>query len=207
MMDPDGAMAASSLARAGPDPAVAWIVAEIRARAAQSGSPCVIAIDGPAGSGKTTLAARLAELLDDPPIVHMDDLYDDWADGPDGGAARLAALVLQPLTAGMAGSYRRYDWLEKAWAEQRLVPPAPVVIIEGCGAGAQSPTRPPGLLVWIEVSDDVRLRRGLVRDGEEQRELWLAWMAAEAAHFARERTRSRADIRLDGGDYRYHESP
>ncbi len=41
----------------------------------------VIAIDGPAGAGKTTLATNLALALAQDlrvQIIHMDDLYDGW---------------------------------------------------------------------------------------------------------------------------------
>ena len=40
----------------------------------------IVAIDGPAGAGKTTLANRLKENIQDSSIeiIHMDDLYDGW---------------------------------------------------------------------------------------------------------------------------------
>ncbi len=52
--------------------------------------------------------------------------------------------------------------------------------------------------MWVEAPDDVRLRRGLDRDGEDQRDHWLAWMAAEREHYRRNATRERADVVLDG---------
>jgi len=39
------------------------------------GTTTLIAIDGPGGSGKTTLAAVVAGLLDGAPVVHGDDFY------------------------------------------------------------------------------------------------------------------------------------
>ncbi len=41
----------------------------------------VIAVDGPAGAGKTTLATNLALALSQDlkvQVIHMDDLYDGW---------------------------------------------------------------------------------------------------------------------------------
>ncbi|MDO8144721.1 MULTISPECIES: uridine kinase [unclassified Isoptericola] len=157
----------------------------------------LVCVDGPAGSGKSTLAVQLAVELD-AQVVHMDDLYEGWQDGPDGGARRLADLVLAPLAAGRPGEYRRYDWIEGTWAESHTVPPAPVLVIEGCGAAARGVDPWAALRVWVEADDDERLRRGLERDGEGQRGHWVRWMRDEAAHYAAEQTRERADVRLDG---------
>ena len=44
-------------------------------------NPCrIIAIDGPAGAGKSTLASRIQSGLDysKVAVVHMDDLYAGW---------------------------------------------------------------------------------------------------------------------------------
>ena len=54
------------------------------------------------------------------------------------------------------------------------------------------------LLVWVDTPSDVRLARGLERDGEPMREHWLRWRVQEDAMFARHRTRERADVVVDG---------
>lgn len=172
-----------------------------RIRAADARLVCV---DGPAGSGKTTLAAQLADALE-APVVHMDDLYEGWAGGPDGGAANLRRWVLDPLAAGEQVRYRRYDWDTGAWAEWHDVPPATHLVVEGCGSAARQVDALGAFRIWVEADDDERLRRGLARDGDEMRDHWLRWMDDEAAHFARESTRARADVHLDGfGDVVRH---
>jgi hypothetical protein len=178
--------------------AIATLV-RARAGATPPGRAFLVVVDGPAGSGKTTLAALLApRLAVAVPVVHLDDLYEGWEAGPDGGAARLASWVLGPLGEGRPGRYRRYDWVADRYAEQHDVPLAPYVVIEGCGAGGRAVDAHPRLLVWVEAEEGERLRRGLARDGEGERAHWLAWMADEAAHYERERTRERADVVLDG---------
>lgn len=157
----------------------------------------LVCVDGPAGSGKTTLATQLAVELTCQ-VVHMDDLYEGWEAGPDGGADRLRTWVLEPLVAGRAGEYLRYDWGDRAYAEAHVVEPAPFLVVEGCGAAARQVDSWAALRIWVEADDAERLRRGLARDGEAARPHWLRWMAVEAAHYAAEQTRGRADVHLDG---------
>jgi hypothetical protein len=157
----------------------------------------LVCVDGPAGSGKSTLATQLAVELACQ-VVHLDDLYEGWEAGPDGGARRLREWVLEPLAAGRAGRYRRYDWVAGAYAEEHDVEPGAFLVVEGCGAAARRVDPWCALRIWVQADDDERLRRGLSRDGLEAREPWLRWMGDEAAHYARERTRDRADVLLDG---------
>jgi hypothetical protein len=42
------------------------------------------------------------------------------------------------------------------------------------------------------------MERGLTRDGTGLEAEWLRWQGTEAAEFAREGTRARADVRVDG---------
>jgi uridine kinase len=161
-------------------------------------------VDGPAGSGKTTLAAALRrsarDLLPDRgtvQVVHMDNLYAGWS-GLDAGMTTVAASVMEPLRAGRPGSYRRFDWHAMAFAEEQVVDPVDVLILEGVGSGAAAYDDAITYLVWVEAPPVVRIDRGLARDGEPMRAQWEAWQAREDAMFARERTRQRADVTIDG---------
>ena len=161
----------------------------------------VIVIDGPAGSGKTTTAALVAadatQLGATAAVLHLDDLYEGWA-GLEGSLwPRLSAQVLEPLRRGHPGRYQRYDWPTGAFAEWVDVEVPDLLVVEGCGSARRAADAVAVLRVWVEAPADLRLERGLARDGADARENWLTWMTDEAAHFARERTRERADVRLD----------
>lgn len=173
----------------------------VRAAAPRLGAVRLVVIDGPAGSGKTTLAAALAASLRaeglDVVAFHLDDIYEGWA-GLYGVGERFAAWVLEPLAAGRPGRYRRYDWAAGKFAEwcDLLVPD--VLIVDGCAAAQRSVDDVAALRIWVEAPAALRLERGIARDGEALRAEWLRWMALEAEHFERESTRERADVLVDG---------
>ncbi len=162
----------------------------------------LVCIDGPAGAGKSTLAAAVAARLSgrhtmDVEVVHMDDLYEGWS-GLGGVWARVEDQVLRPLAEGRTARFHRYDWLAGAFAAWVDVPCPDVLVLEGCGSAPRAVDDRAAVRVFVDAPEDVRLARGLARDGAEQREHWLAWMSAEAAEFAREGTRERADVVVDG---------
>lgn len=157
----------------------------------------LVCIDGPAGSGKTTLAAEVAALVAGADIVHMDDLYAGWS-GIDHAVTDQLDAILLPLAAGQDGSYRRFDWVSDRFAETHAVPPTPLLLIEGVGSGARAHADRCTVLVWVEAPHDLRLTRGIDRDGDAFRDQWEAWAVSERAVFEREGTRARADVWVDG---------
>ncbi len=171
------------------------MLALVVARAPTLGAGRLVCVDGPAGSGKTTLAHGLAAATG-APVVAMDDLYDGWT-GLGSVDDQLGSLLL-PLAAGRPGRHRRYDWAAGAFAGTVTVAPSPLLVVEGVGSGSATYAGLATVLAWVEAPRAVRLRRGVQRDGEHLRERWLAWQAAEDAHHAAHRTRARADVLVDG---------
>ncbi|WP_154793743.1 (d)CMP kinase [Occultella kanbiaonis] len=183
----DGAAAAAGT--------VAAIVAAAAAVGPQCGRTTVIAIDGPAGSGKTSLAAALAPVLA-ARTIHMDDLYEGWS-GLAAAGDRLTEEILAPIWLGRPGRYRRYDWHSEEFAESHEVPIADHLVVEGVGCVRASSRRFLSVIVWVEADDDVRLARGLARDGVAAEPHWRSWMSAERDLFARVGTRDLADVQVD----------
>lgn len=154
----------------------------------------LICIDGLAGAGKSTLARALQALRPDAVVIATDELLEGW-EGLPGLGATLEAL-LRPLAAGQAGTWRRWDWEAYCWAEDHLVEPAELVILEGVGCAAAAYDDLITTLVWVGADRDLRLDRGLARDGEAMRTEWEQWLLDEQDLHARERTRDRADVVL-----------
>ncbi|HEX6450578.1 MAG TPA: AAA family ATPase [Trebonia sp.] len=176
--------------------AVARVLGVLRAKGQGGGGrTSVVAIDGRAGSGKTTLAEALAAELS-APMVSLEYLYDGW-DGLERGISLLVTEVLEPLSKGQTAYVPRYDWIRGTWDEPEPLDPPETLIVEGVGAGARSAAKYESVLVWLETPSSVRKKRALDRDGETFAPYWAQWAAEEAAMLARERTRERADIVID----------
>ena len=165
------------------------------------GSSRLVCVDGRAGSGKTTLGRALRDAageLGSTRLLHMDDMYEGWSGlGPD-LTARIATDLLGPLREDRAGRYRRYDWATGQFAEWHTVDPVGTLVLEGVGSAASSYGDAITTLVWVEAPRDLRIARGRARDGESVLPKWLRWMDDEDAMFAREHTRRRADVVVDG---------
>ncbi|WP_425303547.1 uridine kinase family protein, partial [Nocardia wallacei] len=96
------------------------------------------------------------------------------------------------------GRYQRYDWGLRRRAEWHDVEPGGVLILEGVSAARAAVRDRLSLAIWVQTSREVRLARGLERDGAQALPLWQEWMAAEDAHFAADRTREYADVIVEG---------
>ena len=166
----------------------------------------VVAVDGRSGSGKTTFAEALAgELLRRtgvrPQVVHMDDIYPGW-DGLAESVDLVVGWVLEPLSRGCDGRFRRWDWEAGRRCGEVVVPVADWVILEGVGSGSAACRPYLAAIVWLEVDFDVRRRRGLDRDGESFRPHWESWARQEDALFLGQSTKEHADLVVDTTDPR-----
>jgi uridine kinase len=180
------------------DPVVTYeaIAAEIRSRTARLGRVRLVAVDGPGGAGKTSVARRLAAALGGAPIVETDD-FASW-ERPHDWWPRLEREVLEPLAAGEAATYRAYDWEKRRLGRRKRVDVADVVVLEGVSSGRRAIVDRLSFLVWIDAPPAERLARGIRRDGEARRADWERWMAEEAAFYADDPVRQRADLVVDG---------
>ena len=176
---------------------VAGLVALVGERPAV-GSVRLVTVDGYSGAGKSRLTARLAAALGRVPTVHLDFLYPGW-DGLAEGVALAVGWVAEPLVAGRAARWRRYDWPAGAFAEWRETPWAPVVVLEGCGAGSRVLRPFTSTAVWVDTPAPLRESRlhGRV-DWPRYAPHRARWAAQEQAHLGAERPWEHADVLIDG---------
>jgi uridine kinase len=165
---------------------------------AKCGESIVISIDGPAGSGKTTLAKELSSILDSCYTIHMDDLYEGW----DSTLTPKLTSKLQVILQGIANQNRvrfiPFNWLENRFNPEIELAAPKYLILEGVGSGQSAIRDFISLSLWIEVLPDIGLERVIERDGPGVAQFMPAFIVAQNIHFAKEATKKSADYRLSG---------
>lgn len=165
----------------------------------------IVAIDGRCGSGKTTLAAALAELYH-APVLHMDDFFlqphqrtPQRLAQPGGNidAERFLSEVLTPLRQARAFSYRPFSC-----HAQRLLAPvqmeaAPLAIVEGSYSLHPLLEGSYDLRIFVTIDPALQRTRLLHRDGEAMLARYESeWIPLEERYFAATRIRTRCDVEL-----------
>lgn len=178
------------------NPSIDELVSRVRDAPALCGSTRVVLIDGPAGSGKTTLGERLGAVLD-AQVLHADDMYEGWDGLPVLGEV-LVGRILEPLSRVENAGFERWDWETSARSEFVAVPRAEVLVIEGVGVAQRAARTYASLVVYVDAPRSERLARGVARDGEGMRAQWEVWQYAEEEFLNAEGTLQAADTVVDG---------
>ena len=162
----------------------------------------VIAIDGRCGSGKTTLAGRLAARWDCT-LLHADDFFlrpeqrtPARLAQPGGNfdRERFYAEALAPLLAGRDALYRPYDCHAGCLRPPVAAPLHPVILVEGSYCCHPDLWGCYDLHVFVTAPLDVRLARLARRPGVDLASFRARWIPLEEAYFAAERLEERCDI-------------
>jgi len=155
----------------------------------------LVGIGGHGGSGKSTLAARIAENFDDVQVVATDSFWN----GAGFDLDRLRTGVIDVLLEGSVAAYDEWDWHAEVLRPGRAVRPTGVVVVEGVCALHRMFRDDMAVRVWIDAPHDIRLERGVARDGEASRSTWVdVWMPNEAAYVERDQPEACAHLVVDG---------
>jgi len=168
-------------------------------------SRVLVAIDGPAASGKTTLAAQLAAHYG-AQTLHMDDYFlqphqrtPERYKEPGGNVDRGRFLeeVLLPLSRGEAYIRRRFDCAAMALLEGERVEPGRVIVVEGSYSLHPALEGYYDLRVLLAIDDRIQRKRILRRNGEEKLGQFLErWIPLENRYFEQTHIEERCDMRL-----------
>ena len=184
-----------------PDVEFEPILSAISEISAHKTEPILIAIDGPAGSGKTSLANQLSNKLNSATTIHMDDLYNGWDDALTPTLTRhLEEWILDPLTQQATVKYQKFDWTSSEYGSPIEVRDIELLILEGVGAAQEIIRQKADLTIWIEVGPQIGLARVLNRDGDQLLPYMLKWQERERAHFLKDQTKENCQIFIDGSN-------
>lgn len=171
------------------------VAGAVRAAPAGPAGHRLVTVDGFSGAGKSTRAVELAGLLD-APLLEIEDLCPGWA-----GLPRVPGLardgIGEPLAAGETLRWTSWDWERDRPGPRRAHPPAAVLVLEGCGAGAAALAPVTALAAWVDAPADVREARLRARpDWPGYAPYRDAWRRAEQDLAARGGSRERAGVLL-----------
>ena len=159
----------------------------------------LLAIDGPAGAGKTTLASQLeAEYSAHSTVrvIHMDDLYNGWENALGQYLTDTLHMISSAHLAGVDCTIRLFNWYSMKFDREEIVSPTDYLIIEGVGA-AQAIGREAGAITyWLDIDADTGLQRVLARDGAHLEKQMRQWQIDQAIHFATDQTRENCEFKL-----------
>lgn len=164
----------------------------------------IIAIDGKCTSGKTTLAAKLAESYDCN-VFHMDDFFlrpeqrtpERFAEvGGNVDYERFSEDVLTPLKAGQSFSYRPFDCSTFTLADPVCVIPKKLNIVEGTYSHHPYFGDPYDLKILLTVDEETQRQRILERSAFLHKRFFEEWIPMENRYFDVLQIPSKADIIL-----------
>ncbi len=126
--------------------------------------------------------------------------------GADFDWQRLQAQVLLPLGQDQPGRYQRYDWEHDYLAEWHTVPMGGVVIVEGVYSTRDELAGSYDFTIWLDCPPEIRLARGIERNGESMREIWeQEWMVAEDLYIQHQHPELRAALIIDSSGQVEHD--
>lgn len=155
----------------------------------------LVAVDGHSGSGKSTLARSVADALRCP-VLRMDDFYPGW-DGLAEAVRILAEQVIAPLCRGDDVTVPTWDWVADRPGPPMTVSHTDRLVVDGVGSTVRPAGEHAAVRVWVEADAETRYRRAIARDGDAFVPHWDRWADQEAAVFAADHPRSRADVIID----------
>jgi uridine kinase len=165
--------------------------------------PKIIAIDGRAAAGKTTLAALLSHILA-ADVIRMDDFFlpaelrtaERLAQsGGNIHYERFCSEVLPYLKKKESFSYRRFDCGSMDYAEARVIQSSSWRIVEGSYSCHPAFGEYMDCRVFCDISADEQMKRIIKRNGPEMAEVFAEeWIPLEEQYFKAERIKAQADV-------------
>ena len=184
---------------------IRFILDQISKNSLSTDRSYVIAIDGMAAAGKSTLAADLATILN-ADLIHMDDFFlppelrtEERLNTPGGNVhyERFQAEVLPYLSTAQAFSYRIFDCSRmELHGEQKLTAKS-YRIVEGSYSCHPIFGDYADLTIFLQIDPEEQMHRIRQRNGNEKAEMFRTrWIPLENAYFDAYSTSRKANLIL-----------
>ncbi len=165
----------------------------------------IIAIDGRAASGKTTLSRQLAAVLE-AQVIHMDDFFlpvnlrNPVRLSEAGGNVhyeRFKQEVLPNLRKSAGFSYRRFDCSRMALGDKRVISPGKWRIVEGAYSLHPEFGNYADLKLFFDIDPEEQMKRIRHRNGEKQAAVFASrWIPLEENYINRTGVIRKVDLIL-----------
>jgi uridine kinase len=178
---------------------LAVALSDLLSEETRCGNTHVIAIDGRAGAGKTTLAFELFLALSmkrSVTIIHLDEIYDGWEKALGGSLTKSLADLLSSISQAKSAILPIFDWTRGAFTSEKKIDPCDVLIIEGVGSAQTIVRTWATATIWLDIASEDGLKRVIERDGGAIEHEMMKWQIQEEAHFLAEQTRENSDFIL-----------
>jgi uridine kinase len=159
----------------------------------------IIAIDGPAGAGKTTLAHEIylaISLKKSVSVIHMDDLYDGWDNALGADLTKVLLYLTDQHKQNKPAKISRFNWITSSFEDSEEIAPTDLLILEGVGSGNLAIQDELAALIWIDIDPEIGVKRVIDRDGAQVAEEMRKWLGTQEEYFSQHSTREKADFIL-----------
>lgn len=169
----------------------------------------IIAIDGGGGAGKTTFATHLQKEIAGSFVVKIDDFYrppqlrtpvlSTSVINPNFDWDRIRTLVLEAVANNQDISYRLYDFDAGTLSGKIVrIPSNATIIVEGVWSIQEAFINFYDFRIWLEAPAEIRLERGISRDGEDKKQIWeQEWIPADQYYQKTSKPHLKADCVID----------
>jgi uridine kinase len=159
----------------------------------------LLAIDGPAGAGKTTLAAKLEaeySLHSTVRTIHMDELYNGWNDALGNSLTDTLEAITAAYISGIEHTIKIFNWHLMNFDREEVITPTDFLILEGVGAAQEIVRKAGATTYWLDIDAETGLQRVLARDGAHIEKEMRQWQIQQSIHFAKDQTRENCEIKV-----------
>ena len=159
----------------------------------------IIAIDGPAGAGKTTLASTISLAFSpqlSTTVIHMDELYPGWQGALGEELTKTLTWLTSCHKAKKPLLYSSFNWVTNEFDPPKSHASTQLLILEGVASAQIAIEDSLATTIWLDLDPAIGYQRVIERDGEKISQEMKQWLVVQEQHFAADMTKERCEFLL-----------